>query len=160
MKKYGVLFSEANFYEGLKDFPVLKWWALNETEELSNICSKPGLIPLRAAYEKINKIRSDYIDSYGLSREATLFFQKTIQIELEENKAILNPGSEDYMLIEVLKRELKGLFPKRDDRANSDLKAIEKYMGVRVGSDLSIWEYEEYKKFIENDTKKYTSNSK
>ncbi len=133
--------------------PVLNWWQFNESGELSCLCKKQGLIPLTETDNKVRQMRHDFINAFGLTRDACLYFEKTIQLEIEKNKTIIVPKEADEMLIEVLEHELRDLIPKRENFNTLEFKKIEKYMGVKVDKDLSVWDYYDYKKFIEADAK-------
>lgn len=133
--------------------PVLKWWDFHETSELELLCKVEGLIPITEADLFISEIRGQFITAFGLTRTACAYYEKTIQLEMEKNKLALAPLEVDEMLIAILEKEINDLIPSREDMGNAEIRLIEKYMGFKVDTNLSVWEYYDYKQFIEKDAK-------
>lgn len=137
LKKYGLLYSRAELYESIYDFPYLKWIELGKGNKEA-ACKTKGLFREIDIIILENTIRTQIIDNFGVNTQLNEYLDKKVELEIMLIDQISNPDPSNLIFIRVLEIEIQEMEAIEDKNSN-DFDNVCSYLGYALPTETTIY---------------------
>lgn len=147
------------YYDGLEDLPVLNWWKLHETEDLKWLV-KNGKKTNLFAVKRFKKIKSDFIDEFGIDKRFSKYLDKIWELELIKIDIAITGDRSQTIFANMLEVEIEDLLNEKEIKVhNHGVMHVEKFVGFKLNTkETTVYEFYSYIKEIEKQLKHAKEN--